>query len=113
MLIGQLAEQVGLDPQTIRFYEYMGLLPQSRRTPTGYGRYGSDDRERITFIKSAQCLGMSLDEIGAILAFRDRGELPCPHVEQLLADRINTLDERINELVRLRDRLLTPNADME
>ncbi|MFB7116162.1 MerR family DNA-binding protein [Streptomyces sp. NPDC056291] len=57
------------------------------RTPSGYRVYTDADAERLRFIKSAQRLGLSLDDIREILAFRDRGELPCGHVRHLVPVR--------------------------
>ncbi|MGW0821018.1 heavy metal-responsive transcriptional regulator [Streptomyces sp. NPDC002845] len=110
MRIGELAAQLGLNPKTIRFYEAGGLLPEPERTPSGYRTYTRADAERITFIKTAQRLGMSLDEIREVLAFRDRGQPPCPYVRQTLRAQVAGIDHRIAELVRLRDQLLALDA---
>lgn len=107
MRIGELATQLGLNPKTIRFYEASGLLPEPERTASGYRTYTRADAERITFIKTAQRLGMSLDEIREILAFRDRGQPPCGYVRQTLRRQVAGIDQRIAELVRLRGQLLT------
>lgn len=106
MRIGELAAQLGLNPKTIRFYEAGGLLPVPQRTASGYRMYTDADAERITFIKSAQRLGMSLDEIREVLAFRDRGQPPCAYVRQTLRDQVAGIDRRIAELVRLREQLV-------
>ncbi len=108
MRIGELADQLGLNPKTIRYYESIGLLPAPDRTPSGYRDY-DDERsaEVLTFIKAAQRLGISLDEIREILAFRERGEPPCSYVRGVLRRQVDEIDERIAELRHLRKELVT------
>ncbi len=106
MRIGELAGQLGLNPKTIRYYEDIGLLPEPERTPSGYRVYGDDDVERLTFIKTAQRLGMALDEVGEILALRDRGEQPCGYVRAVLRRQVAELDQRMAELAALRHQLV-------
>lgn len=107
MRIGQLADQLGLNPKTIRYYESIGLLADPGRTPSGYRIYSDDDLERLTFIKTAQRLGITLDEIREILAFRDRGDQPCGYVRDVLRRQVDEIDERIAELRQLRRELVT------
>ena len=66
LLIGELARQSGVKPDTVRFYEREGLLAAPARTAAGYRVYDSAARDRIRFIKRAQALGFSLDEIRRI-----------------------------------------------
>src|SRR3546814_457103 len=80
MRIGELAARLAINTKTIRYYEGIGLLPPPDRTASGYRAYDEDDVERLTFIKTAQRLGITLDEIREILAFRERGERPCEYV---------------------------------
>lgn len=105
MRIGELAERVGVNPKTIRFYEEIGLLPEPERRPSGYREYGPDDVNRLTFIRTAQALGLPLADIGEILAFKERGEAPCTYVRAALAREVEGLDQRIAELRQLRDQL--------
>ena len=105
MRIGQLAERLGITTKAIRFYESIGLLPEPSRSPSGYRSYEEPDAERLTFIKTAQRLGLSLDEIKEIIAFRDRGERPCGYVGEVLDRQVADLDRRIREMRALRDEL--------
>jgi len=107
MRIGELADQLGLNPKTIRYYESIGLLPQPERTPSGYRDYDGRAGELLTFIKTAQRLGISLDEIREILALRERGEQPCGYVRGVLRRQVDEIDERIAELRQLRKELVT------
>ncbi|MBW3602103.1 MAG: heavy metal-responsive transcriptional regulator [Actinobacteria bacterium] len=105
MRIGQLAGRLGLNTRTVRYYESIGLLPEPERTAGGYRLYGEYDLQRLTFIRTAQRLGLTLDDIGEILAFRERGQTPCGHVVELLQRHARELDQRIAELRELRDEL--------
>lgn len=105
MRIGELAERLGVTTKAIRFYERIGLLPDPPRTSSGYRSYEEVDAERLVFIKTAQRLGLSLDEIKEIIAFRDRGEQPCGYVADVLQRQVTDLDGRIREMRALRDEL--------
>jgi DNA-binding transcriptional MerR regulator len=105
MRIGELAHQVGTNTKTIRFYEAQGLLPEPARTPSGYRDYGDEFVERLEFIRRGQAAGLSLREIAQIVAISDRGEAPCAHVRQLLADRREQVREGIAELEQLDEHL--------
>ncbi len=105
MRIGELADRLGVTTKTIRFYETIGLLPHPPRTTSGYREYAEEDAERLTFIKTAQRLGLSLDEIREIIAFRDRGQQPCGYVAEVLHRQVAELDHRIREMRQLRDEL--------
>lgn len=107
MRIGELADQLGLNPRTIRYYESIGLLPEPERTPSGYRDYDERTGALLTFIKTAQRLGISLDEIREILALRECGEPPCSYVRAVLRQQVDEIDERIAELRHLRKELVT------
>jgi len=102
LLIGELAQQVGVVTKTIRFYEESGVLPQPRRLPNGYRVYDDDDVSRLRFVRGARSLDLALDDISEVLDFRDRGEAPCRYVVGLLREKIVEVDARIDELKRLR-----------
>lgn len=106
MRIGELANELGLNPKTIRYYEGIGLLPEPERTASGYRDYDEHAADLLTFIKTAQRLGITLDEIGEILALRERGEQPCGYVREVLRRQVIEIDERIVELGQLRRELV-------
>ena len=105
MRIGELAGQLGVTTKAIRFYERIGLLPDPPRTSSGYRSYEEADVDRLVFIKTAQRLGLTLDEIKEIIAFRDRGEQPCGYVADVLQRQVADLNARIREMRALRDEL--------
>lgn len=101
MLIGELAAIVGLDAQTIRFYERQGLLPEPRRRANGYRAYDATTVERLRFVRKAQGAGLTLAEIGSVLALRDRDEAPCAHVTAILDAKLDGVRARRAELAAL------------
>jgi DNA-binding transcriptional MerR regulator len=105
MRIGQLADRLGINPKTIRYYEEIGLIPPAPRTSGGYREYSDTDADRLTFIKTAQRLGLSLEEVAEILSLRERGERPCAYVVDVIDEQIRSVDRRIAELRALRAEL--------
>lgn len=104
--IGQLAAEFNLNPKTIRYYEEIGLLPPADRAANGYRVYNEDDRCRLHFIRQAKVVGLTLEEIGEVLAIRRNGALPCTHVTQLLDQKLVTIDEQLRTLTDFRQALL-------
>ena len=97
--IGELAHLSGLSVKTIRYYEDIGLLtPTVERSSSGYRLFQSQVLNRLTFIKRAQSLGLSLQEIKPLLALHDRGELPCPEVKQQLQKKISAIASAMEAL---------------
>ncbi len=105
MYIGKLAEAVGVNPKTIRYYEDIGLLPEPERTDSNYRVYTHGDVRQLAFIKKAQTLGMALDDIKDILAIRENGQLPCRHVRSVLLHKLEALDHQIAQLQAFRREL--------
>ncbi|TNB75669.1 heavy metal-responsive transcriptional regulator [Arthrobacter sp. BB-1] len=105
MKIGELAGMAGVNPKTIRYYESIGVLPEPARTASGYRDYDGSFLDRLTFIRSAQTLGVTLDEIREILLFSERGEAPCSYVRGVLTSQLEGIGSRIRELELLRDQL--------
>lgn len=101
MLIKTLSQRTNLSAKTIRYYEEIGLLPPPRRLPNGYRDYGETAVSRIKFVAGARSLGLSLDDIGEILALRDRREAPCRVVLDLLEKKADEISRRIAELQRM------------
>lgn len=98
MLIGELADAVGLPTRTVRFYERRGLLPEPERADNGYRVYGDSTLNRLRFIRSAQAAGLTLAEIVNVVDIRDSGESPCSHVDRLLDTKLTEIRERREQL---------------
>lgn len=105
--IGDVSKRSGIGIEALRFYEKSGLLDSPARTFSGYRVYGADVLERLAFIKQAQALGFSLDEIRRIVDDARRGESPCDEVREIVGRRMEELDERLRELNRYRKELKT------
>ena len=105
MRIGEIARRSGLKPGTVRYYESIGLLPEPQREPSGYRNYGADALERLRFIGGARTLGLSLEEIGDLLAASEPGEICCEHVVRLLKAQRDRIDGWIGSATALRDAL--------
>ena len=105
MLIGQLADTLGVVPETIRFYERRGLLPEPRRARNGYRVYDESTLGRGRFIRTAQAAGLTLAEIASIINIRDHGTAPCTHVGGLLETKLDEVQERRRQLAALEDEL--------
>ncbi|HIK05340.1 transcriptional regulator [Hapalosiphon sp. MRB220] len=103
--IGVVAKDSGVPIKTIRYYEELGLLKSSGRTEGGFRLFNSDVLERLHFIKRAQSLGLSLSEIKEFLNVHDEGELPCEHIKTKLEDKVQAIDEQIQQLLILRQEL--------
>ncbi len=105
MRIGELAERVGVEPPTIRYYESVGVLPEPDRTPSGYRSYDVADVERLRLVVIARSLDLGLEDIREIIALRDRGVAPCGYVRGLLDRQAEVIAGRIAELERLASEL--------
>lgn len=105
--IGQVAEQSGLPVKTIRYYEEIGLLaPNVERSEAGYRLFDSGVLNRLSFIKRAQSLGLSLSEISDILLVHDDGHLPCGVARSRLEAKVQDINDQIEALQMLRDELM-------
>jgi DNA-binding transcriptional MerR regulator len=98
MRIGLLAEATGVTTKTLRFYEAEGLLHPPPRTSGGYRDYHPEVADRIRFIRQAQAAGLTVRQIGQVLAIRDGGEAPCRHLAELVDHRLAEVDQRLDDL---------------
>ena len=103
--IGEVAKLSGIGIEALRFYERSGLLGRPGRTQSGYRVYDEVVLQRLDFIKRAQVLGFSLDEIKQIIADKQAGRSPCLEVRNIVRHRLEDLDERMKEMRRYRREL--------
>ena len=103
--IGQMAKLAGVRPDTVRFYERDGLLARPERSAAGYRIYDEAALKRLRFIKQAQILGFSLDEIRRILSLRGRGKETCRCVIGMAEVSLAETEEKLKELQKFRDAL--------
>lgn len=103
--IGEVSLSSGIGIEALRFYERSGLFGRPARTASGYRVYNADVLDRLAFIKKAQTLGFSLDEIRRIIKESQAGESPCAEVREIVRRRLSELDERLREMRRYRQEL--------
>ena len=101
--IGEVAERCGVSIDTIRYYERRKLLPIAPRTSGGYRVFTSQSVERVLFIKQAQELGFSLDEIKGLLT--TGGAEECKQVRDLLRTKLDEMDGQIKKMKAFRQTL--------
>jgi len=104
-LIGELAEQAGVNRETLRYYERRGLLKPAGRTASGYRVYNRESAARLLFIKRAQGFGFSLEEIRDLLAMKPENPRSCNRVMHMLDIKLDGLAERIREMQRFHRQL--------
>ena len=111
--IGEVAKVSGIGIETLRFYEKSGLLDSPSRTDSGYRIYNEDVLERLDFIKRAQVLGFSLDEIKRIITDKRAGQSPCAEVREIVRHRLADLDARMREMKQYRNELASALAEWD
>lgn len=105
LTIGRLARQTGLATETLRYYERRGLISPHQRTASGYRLYRRDAFQRLRFIRRAQALGFSLDEIAELLALSDDADQSAAAVKQFTQSKIQDIESRIRDLERMKQGL--------
>jgi Hg(II)-responsive transcriptional regulator len=101
----EVAQQADVNAQTLRYYERRGLLSEPERSPSGYRAYSADAVRLVRFVKRAQTLGFTLDDIEELLHLAGGGPASCEEAKTMARARITDLDQRIAELVGMRDAL--------
>lgn len=102
LTIGSLARSEGLAPETLRYYERLGLIEPSRRTASNYRLYGPAAKRRLRFIRRAQALGFPLAKIGELLSLHVRPEADMGAVKSLAEERIADIERKIADLERMK-----------
>lgn len=103
MTIGRLAGAAGVNVETVRFYQRSGLIDEPARPSSGYRTYGDIDVQRIRFIKRAQLLGFTLDEIANLL--RLQGSRTCSSTRDLAANKLAMVESKLNDLLAMKTAL--------
>lgn len=106
MQVGEVARSLGLNPQTIYYYERIGLIPSPQRSEAGYRLFAETDIERLTFITRAKTLGLTLEEIKEILRLQDGQFLPCQEVLARLLQKVEQIEATLSQLQQLKGELL-------
>ncbi len=109
--IGKLAKNVGIGAGALRYYEQLGLLPPAQRTASGYRVYGAAAATRLRFIRRAQALGFSLEEVAELLALSDNPRARARDVKRVTQAKIADIAQRIDALERMKQGLATLEAN--
>ncbi|MGH8274134.1 MAG: heavy metal-responsive transcriptional regulator [Gammaproteobacteria bacterium] len=105
LTVGRLARRVGVTPEALRYYERLGLIRPARRSETNYRLYGSEAVRRLHFIRRAEALGFSLNEIRELLSLHQRAGADAAKAKTIAEARIHEIENRIRNLERMRDGL--------
>ena len=99
--IGSLAKAVGVNLETIRYYERIGLMPAPARTSSGHRSYATEHAQRLAFIRRGRELGFTIDDIRALLALAVPGVVSCAEVRELASAHLATVRTKLADLARL------------
>lgn len=102
--IGEVSKQTSTSVGALRYYESLGLL-ESDRGANGYRYYPQEAVQQVLFIKKAQALGFSLEEIHEVLNVHQQGDVPCEFVQSLLQDKIEQLASQIQKMMAFKAEL--------
>jgi MerR family transcriptional regulator, copper efflux regulator len=105
LTIGTVAQRARVPLDTVRYYERRGLLPVPPRSASGYRQYPADAVRRVMFIKRAQALGFTLEEIAGLLALRHTPSGGCEAVERQAQAAMVRIDAKLSELTQMRGAL--------
>ncbi len=102
LLIGDVAQQSGVSRKALRLYESHGILPPPRRRPAGYRVYGAETLGLLAFVRQAQRLGFTLEEIKEIVTINRAGRTPCAHVRDLVRRKARELNQQLADVREVR-----------
>lgn len=103
--IGELARRAGCKPETVRYYERIGLLHKALRTEGGQRRYGEAAVRRLTFIRHARDFGFSVEAVRELLEMADHPRMPCHEVDAIAKHHLEEVESRLHRLTALREEL--------
>ncbi|GIK61848.1 MAG: Mercuric resistance operon regulatory protein [Ignavibacteriaceae bacterium] len=100
--VGEIAEKVGVNVETLRYYEKIKLMPKPKRKESRYRFYDELDLKRLSFIKRAKELGFTLKEIKELLNLKIESTATCGDVKHLAEHKLTDIEERINDLKNIK-----------
>ncbi|HSY86506.1 MAG TPA: helix-turn-helix domain-containing protein, partial [Verrucomicrobiae bacterium] len=103
--IGALSKRTGVNIETIRFYERVGILPKAPRSAGGHRIYNQGHLMRLGFVRRSRELGFSLDEVRGLLQLVDGGRYTCAEVKAVTLDHLADIRRKIADLRRLEQTL--------
>lgn len=103
LTIGRVAKRAGVNVETIRYYQRRGLIAEPDKPHMGYRRYPSDIVKHIRFIKRAQALGFTLNEVAVLLRLEEARA--CAKTRALAAHKMDVIDQKLTGLTAMRKAL--------
>jgi DNA-binding transcriptional MerR regulator len=113
MRVNQLAREIGVTADTVRYYTRIGFLKPAKSPSNGYKEYGVRDKRLMLFILSARQLGFSVSDIAEILDTAKQGASPCPLSRRLIQQRLEETEKRFQDSMQLRQRMYAAIRDWE
>lgn len=98
MRIGELAQATDTKAETIRYYEREGILPAADRTDSNYRDYSNTHLSALLFVRRARQLGFSMEQVRQLLALSDHDDKPCEDVDRLVAQQLEEVGRKIEDL---------------
>jgi MerR family mercuric resistance operon transcriptional regulator len=108
--IGQLAKAAGVNLETVRYYERIGLLAKPARTSGGQRSYSSEDARHLAFVRRARELGFSIDDIRPLLKLAVPGQPSCAEVQSIASAHLTNVRTKLADLVKL-EKILAATVD--
>lgn len=109
--IGAMSKQTGVNIETIRYYERIGIMPEPDRTPGGNRQYSQDHLKRLFFVRRSRGLGFSLEEIRNLLSMVDGRNFTCGEMHELTSAHLASVQDKISNLQKLEQDLETMVAE--
>lgn len=103
--IGILAKRADVNKETIRYYERRGLIPKPKRSKSGYRQYSPDTIKHVQFIKRAQALGFSLNEVSELLSLKVSRDTSCSAVKGIAELKVLDIEHKIRSLMKIKKAL--------
>lgn len=104
--IGTLSELSGVNVETIRYYEKVGVLPAVSRASNGYRQYDDTSVDRLAFIRRGRELGFTIDEIRDLISLAHHPDQPCADADRMTRAHLADIEGKIRDLQRMRRALL-------
>jgi MerR family mercuric resistance operon transcriptional regulator len=103
LTIGRVAELAGVNVETVRYYQRRGLLDEPAKPMGGYRRYSAEAVKHIRFIKRAQALGFTLEEVASLLTLEEA--CACAETRALAVHKVTLIERKLTDLAAMRDAL--------
>lgn len=101
MTRGELSRKTGCNAETIRYYEKIGIMPEPKRSVSGYRQYDAGHERRLGFVMRGRELGFTMEDLKSLLDLIDRRAVSCMEVEKLARAHLQSVRKKISDLKRM------------